>query len=382
MHPLDVVRSSLDNWSDAELGALSVGMEMARQACIQDKAEEYSGDDLFDLARLCSFGQSWNEANTAATRYIDSRAEPHRAQAYAMSMNALVHLGGMDLAAQTAHIMLRGLPYDAEVAYALRYMKDALEQAGNPEALQLALDEHPAIVSALRTGVPLQAAQGDAVISLGAVYESAMELAFWQRYAGEDKDAAATAAEVDSALPASAVLTAEDRQRIDAVQMQYRLLGTHLPDVTVLRSLQSPKTKAAMPSAYGRATVFVVFPDWCGHCRKMMTALKAFDIANSTTPIHAYGLVFADKSIADIEGPQAVEASSANLKTLSGLPVFEIAPESVQGLGALDYPLGVAVDETGAVRYVGVLPGDAFNGDGYVAKVLIPMVGKTSAAAH
>jgi hypothetical protein len=53
MHPLDVVRGSMENWSDAELGALAVGMHKAHDACAQAKPEDYTGDDLYDLARLC-----------------------------------------------------------------------------------------------------------------------------------------------------------------------------------------------------------------------------------------------------------------------------------------------------------------------------------------
>ena len=134
MRPLDVVRMSLDNWSDAELGALGVGMHKAKEACGQSKPESYSGDDLYDLARLCSFGQDWNAANTAALDYVAAGLDAHRAQAYALSMNALVHINAVDLAVGTAREMMRKLPYDAEVAYAVRYMKETLEQAGDPAA--------------------------------------------------------------------------------------------------------------------------------------------------------------------------------------------------------------------------------------------------------
>ena len=48
MHPLEVVRSSLAIWSDAELGALGVGMHMAAADCGQTKPELYKGDDLFN----------------------------------------------------------------------------------------------------------------------------------------------------------------------------------------------------------------------------------------------------------------------------------------------------------------------------------------------
>jgi len=92
MHPLDVVRRSLDNWSDAELGALSAGMHKAKEACDAAKPEDFSGDDLYDLARLCALGQDWSGANAAALGYIASHQEAHRAQAYALSVNALVHI--------------------------------------------------------------------------------------------------------------------------------------------------------------------------------------------------------------------------------------------------------------------------------------------------
>src|SRR6202035_1560269 len=106
MHPLEVVRSSMDNWSDAEVGAFAVGMRMARESCAQAAPENYAGDDLYDLARLCSLGQDWNSANTAATRYLDSRADPHRTQAFALSINALMRLNGAELAIAIANTLM------------------------------------------------------------------------------------------------------------------------------------------------------------------------------------------------------------------------------------------------------------------------------------
>ena len=54
MKPLDVVRSSLDNWSDAELGALGVGIHMARESCGRISINALREEDLFDLIRLCA----------------------------------------------------------------------------------------------------------------------------------------------------------------------------------------------------------------------------------------------------------------------------------------------------------------------------------------
>ena len=222
MHPLEVVRGSLDNWSDAELGALAVGMHRAREACEERKAEDYSGDDLYDLARLCSFGQDWNDANAAATRYIDSHAQTWLAQAYALSINAMVHLNGVETAVQLAGLMLQRLPYDAEVAYAVRYLKDYLEQAGNKQAVKLAEDEHAAMVQALKGGTALKATHGDAVMSLGLVYDSAMELAFFDKFAGREMAAEQAAADCDDALK-NAAIAPEDRQRIGCGALAVRV---------------------------------------------------------------------------------------------------------------------------------------------------------------
>lgn len=368
MHPLEVVRGSLDNWSDAELGALTVGMHKAKDACDAVKPDDYSGGDLYDLARLCALGQDWNAANTAAIAYVASHLEAHRAQAYALSVNALVHINAIDLAVQTTREMMR-LPYDAEVAYAVRYMKDQLEQTSNPLALELATEEHPAIAAALAQNVPLKAAHGDAVMSVGALYESAIELAFWQRYAGDDAGAAATVADVDQALPPAVPLKSEDAARLAAVRARYGLLGARLPEVKVLRALESPAAKAVIDTRFASATVLVLFPDWCGGCRKMMKTLTEFGKVNKDTPIHAYGLVFADDSVIPVQA-----AHEEIFKGMRGTATLVVADTTAQMFGATDYPLGIVLDRTGRIRFIGALPGDAFNGGGYVEKVIVRMV--------
>jgi len=365
MRPLDVVRGSLENWSDAELGALSAGMHKAKEACDAAKPEDYSGDDLYDLARLCALGQDWNGANTAAQVYITSRLEAHRTQAYALSVNAMVHINAIDLAMQTTSEMLRRLPYDAEVAYAVQYMKDYLEQASNPLVLKLAAEEHPAIVAALAQNMPLKAEHGDAMMSVGAMYESAMDLAFLNRYIGDEDAARDATADVEGALHETAALTAEDRQRIGAVSTRYGLLGARLPSVKVLRALESSTAKAQIDTHSASATVLVLFPDWCGGCRKMMKTLTDFANVNKNTPIHAYGLVFADDSVIPVQS-----AHEELLKELRGTATLVVPDTTAQTLGATDYPLGIVLDRTGRIRFIDVLPGSAFNGGGYIEKVI------------
>jgi hypothetical protein len=373
MHPLDVVRSSMDNWSDAELGALAVGIHKAQEACGQMKPKDLDGDNLFDLARLCSFGQDWNDANTAALAYVASHAEAHRAEAYALSVYALVHLNAIDLAVQTAEEMLHKLPYDAEVAYTLRDLKIHLEQTGNRAALTLAGDEHPVLVQAIHAGVPLKAAHGDAAFSVGSLFESGMELAFFERYTGNDDAAASTQDDLERALPPVTSLPVDDRRRIDAVNTQYGLLGKPIPEFEAKRSYQSRTAKAQISRNFGAATVLVLFPDWCVQCRKMMSTLTTFAAVNGTTPIHAYGLMFPD------DPKTAGRQHQDDFKELAGTATLLVSPEVASTVGATDFPMGIVTDGSGIARFVGLLPQDAFDGDGYIEKVILRMVATETA---
>jgi hypothetical protein len=342
-------------------------MHRAKEACGQIKPANLSGDYLFDLARLCSFGQDWETANTAAQTYIASGAQPHRAQAYSLSVYAMVHLNAIDLAVKTAEEMLHRLPFDAEVAYALRDLKIHLEQTGNAAAFSLALEEHQAIVKALQAGLPLKA-QGGGAFGIGSLYDSGMELAFFERYLGNSRDADTVQSELQRALPLVKSLPAEDRFRIDTVNLQYSLLGKPIPSVDAKRSFQSRTARAEISRNFGAATVLVIFPDWCAQCRKMMSTMTTFAAVNGTTPIHAYGLMFPD----DVES--ASQPHQSEFKELQGTATLLVSPEIVHTVGATDYPLGIVVDRSGTTRFVGILPLDAFNGDGYIEKVIMRMV--------
>lgn len=366
MHPLDIVRQSLENWSDAELAALHLGMNTAREACDRMNPEDYNKDDLYDLAHLCAFGQDWNPANTAAQRYIVGKAPEHRAQAYAISVGAFVHLNAIDLALATTREMMRE-PYDAEVAYTVRYMKDYLETVGSPEVFDLARQEHPMIIEALSKGVPLRATYGDAVVSTGLLYGMAMEAAFFEHYAGNKAQAAVDLNDVEQALPPNAALTAEDRQEIDSAKLQYHLLGTELEPIPVIRSLKSATAKTKIDTNFGAPTVFVLFPDWCVQCKKMMPAMTQFETANAPAPIYTYGLTF--KQAGETTPPVDMQ------KELAGTDTMEIAEDTARRFGTTDYPLGIVVDHAGIIRFIGVLPSDAFNSDGCMTKLIARIVG-------
>jgi thiol-disulfide isomerase/thioredoxin len=248
-------------------------------------------------------------------------------------------------------------------------------------------------VKALEEGTALKAVYGDAVISVGALYESAMDQAFWQRYRRDDADAAATVKEIDEALAKAPALSAEDKLRIDAVRRQYAMLGEPLPPFKTTPIAVPPKTKAkaaaVVPAApdlkigpdYGAATVLVLFPDWCPQCRKMMTALTEFGAANKDTPIYVRGLMFLDDPAPLGPATNAMAVHEQNIKEVQGTSTLLVDGKIARDLGVLDFPLGIVLDHDGQVRYIGVLPGDAFNGNGYMEKILTRMTGTPAAAS-
>lgn len=368
MHPLDIVRSSLDNWSNSELQALSVGMHIAREACAGANPSDYQGVDLYDLARLCALGQDWVRANGVAQEVLARGPEAYRTRAYATIVTAQVHLNDIDGALKTTPEMLNTRSYDAEVAYTLVSMKSLLAQQGRQSALALAAEEQPKILEALKRHEPLTESQGDAAVGVGDLYEMAMQYAFLERYFMNRDGAAETVASLEAAVPPGTPLNVSDRETIDKITTQYRLLGAKLPALEIQRSLFSKASKAQIDPNYGAATVLMLFPDWCVSCRAEAKTLTQFAAVNKDTPIHAYGLVFLDDF-----GVAGQNSHEYNLKDLEGTATLLVSPVTARILGGIDYPMGIVIDKTGVVRFAGVIPVDAFNGGGYIEKVIVRM---------
>ena len=376
LKPLDLVRSSLDNWSDAELGALASGIRMAREACGKISIKMAGEQDLYDLIRLCALGQDWTKSNTAALTYIASGADAHRAQAYAMSLNALTHMTDTEDAVKTAQEMLRALPYDGEVAYALRYFVTYLTHSSDPAALALATQEHAAIIEALQTGLPLKAVHGDAVMSVGELFDSGLRLAFLQRYAGDDRGAERTYADLDRALTKAGAVSATDYQLISAAETQYKLLGVRLPEIEAQRVLTAPMTKTKVGYDPGYVTVFAIFPDWCPQCAKAMLGLSEFAAEHVAAKVHAVGLMVQDpkpETGAKLEaGPQP------DYKALKGTETVAVTKEAAAVFGAVEYPLIVVTNTDGIVYFVGLIPDNAFVPNGYMEQVIGRIVGEAA----
>jgi hypothetical protein len=365
MHPLDVVRNSLDNWSDSELGALAAGMHQAREACSQAKPEDYSGDDLYDLARVCALGQDWSSTYTVAQRYVAGDDAGHRARAYAMEVNALIQMADLSHAVATTREMLAKLRYDAAVSESTSYITTYLEQALDPDSLVLALQQHAAILEALSKGLPLPESNGSDTVSIGSLYESGMQLAFLERYAGADVPAAKVVDQLRSALPKAESLSVEDQRLIQAVDTRYSLLGAPQPSLEILKSLLSPTAKPVLKRADGVATALLLFPEWCTQCRKMVKPMAAFAQAKGQPKFAAYGLMFQNSS-----QDAASSLKDETQKDLQGTSTFLVSPATAAAFGATEFPMGILEDKRGNIVYIGLLPTNAFAPKGFVEEIV------------
>ena len=373
MQPLNEVRANLGNWSSSELAALSVGMRKAAAFCAQSSPTQYSGDDLCDLVRVCVLGQSWPQVLESSAQCIKRGPGSRVTHAYASRITALVQTKNLNEAASTTLTLLQSAPYDAEVANTVLYMKTALEQGGSPgRALELSLAEHPFLLAAITRHTALTEANGDAILSQGGLYASAMKLAFEQAYMADPQGASATAVRVDAATN-QAGLSAEDAQTVAAVQTAFQLLGKKMPPLDVKQALNTHDAVSMLPSGYGTLTIFEIFPDWCLSCREQMKNLTEFARINAGNGIHAYGLVFHDDF-----GLTETTATEPDWKDIEGTSTLVVSKGAVEKLGASELPFGVVVDHDGVVRFAGPFPDNAFQGDGYVEKVAMSVLAVSS----
>lgn len=363
MQPLDVVRSSLDNWSDPELSALAEGMHQARQECTESKPEDYTGDDLYDLARLCALGQDWNATLDIAQKYLASGETAHRARAYATAVNALVQMRNLDQAVEVTEEMLRTLPFDAVVAETCGSVINYLQLALDPTALKLALELRPQLLDALSKAMPLLETNGNDALGIGDLYDEGMQIAFLQSYAG--RDSAATVAELRAALSKSAMITSEDQKLIQAADARYAMLGSGLIDVPGIKPLTKPPVRASVGPVEGLATVWILFPQWCPQCRKMMKPMIALAHQSGAMKFSAHGLIVQDTHE---EGGSAPPEDT--FSDLRGMPVLLIPPSTAEVFGAIRYPFAVVADKTAKICYIGPISSNAFEPHGLIEEII------------
>jgi hypothetical protein len=307
MHPLDLTRQPISNWSDTEVAALTVAMAHAQADCAARDPETFTGADLIDLAKLCALGLNSPAVIEAATRYIAADApKPQLAQAYADLIDAQLHLKDESAAFTSAQTMLTAVPYDTLTAEALDEAISFMQFVYTNDALTLALARQPhllALLTTTATATPTTAAYPDAEPpqSLHDLYADGIALAALQQLdKAPHASITATLTALNAALPST--LTPDDAIPIDFARRRYALLGQPLPDLTHpthptdphkpvgLTSLNIPGKLPVLP-APNAVTALLLFPDWCAQCIRMATKLPPTVFTVASHEAYLYGLL-------------------------------------------------------------------------------------------
>ncbi len=371
--PLQITRNSMANWSGTELEALSVAQKNAAAACTSRPANAYSGDDLIALAKLCSFGQKWPSAGSAALAYIDSNdpVKPQLGLAYAYNLGAALQTHDVAAISIAAKTMLGAVPYDAvsdaTTNDALRY----LQLAYTDDALELFALREPMILTALKTEKPL--------LPRHVLYADGLAMAAIQQYAGKTEDAETTVAALDQALGAVESLAADDALPIVDSRRQYALLGQPLPKLPLQLSLADPKEPPQLSLSGGSSTALFLFPEWCAQCTRMVGAIAGaaphFDQSHTRIVALLAGPAPDRASLQPAKPRSAAKPGDekGEPKTTAQLllhtPTLIVGTEALSTFGATDFPFFILVDHTGIVRFMGPAPETALQPGDFLDQV-------------
>jgi hypothetical protein len=365
----------MENWSDSELAAFSLGVQLAGAACRARAPEQYSGDDLISYARLCSMGQNWPVMGAAAARYIESAdlAKPQLATAYGYKLEAALHAQDQPQIVAIEKAMLAAVPYDAVVDLVTNEALAYLKLAFTKDALAVHAVVEPMLLAELKSDKPL--------LARPVLYGDGLEKAALEQYAGQPALAEATVAELDAALAAGAApLVADEAIPMAQERQRYALLGKPLPAIDYELSLKDVRERPHINPDLGAATALVLFPAWCAQC--VRTAPQIWDVMTRVgeDDIRMYGLVaeaMPDKAAlltAQMKpmGPPAADAPAKSpSELLLHTPVLVVPPETLKTFAAEDFPFLIVVDHTGLVRFAAPVPETALQAGGLVDRVVV-----------
>jgi hypothetical protein len=367
LRPFDLVRKSMGNWSDSEVGGFAQAMKNARVECLARSPEGFSGEDLISFAKLCSLGQQWVPMGVAAGLYLDAKdgPKPQLSTAYGYKLEAAIHAQDRAAILDAEKSMLEAVPYDSVVdavtAEALAFLQLPFPQ----DALALDRLREPVLLAELKREKPLLAKH--------ALYETGLGMAALEQYAADPAGAGNTVAALNAALGTS--LEPDDEIPIEISRRRYGVLGQKLPAIYYELSLKDVRETPHINHDMGAATALLLFPDWCAQCVRQ--APEIWDAMSRLGPsdIRVYGLVAEptpDKAalLVDQMKPMTPPAANAPPRSPSEIllhtPVLVVPVETLKTFGAEDFPFLIVADHAGVVRFAGAAPETVMEEGGFL----------------
>jgi hypothetical protein len=415
VRPLEITRRATQNWSDVELKALKVARENAKSECVARSPERFAGADLLGLARLCAFAQQWESVHWAASDYIVAaqssggqggpKSSADLATAFDHKIQSSLNLKNVEEAVADCQTMMRSVPYDVFTSEATNSTIDAVRFTHTDQALALLNQRQPIILSLIRGHEPsgpnasdanIPAPNGGPSLPLHTLYADALALGSLEQFVGQEKAAAESFMQLESALPAT--VSPNDALYIEQQRRQYQLLGEHLPTLNPMGCLlfSGAASPEGINTNFANGAVFLLFPDWCNQCIAMgpdATQKNRELVANhkvrlfllmaqanppeksAPVPIKSVPLSSKAAKAAVAQGQQIhfdqqLTITSDPDRLLVGTPTVVVPNETLQNFAATDFPLIIATDHNGIVRWMSRAQGGALDSGGEIDEIV------------
>lgn len=410
VRPLDIVRRAAQNWSDSELAVLAVAEGLAKTSCLARTPDQFTGEGLLAYARLCAFAQQWPQVKHAGTNYLIAQSAakpedkitgfPSLSLAFDYVIQASLHLNDPVNAFGTAQTMLRTVPYDDLASDAINATIRYVQLIHTDQAIILLHQRQPLILAQLKAHAEPSTVQTQSAhppFTIHDLYSDGIALPAMQQFANDSKAAATSYAELEAALPAN--LSPDDAILTAALRRQYLLLGAPLPEIPASAWLLDP-TFALPPdlnTKFGAGSIFLLFPDWCAQCVTFGQNFTPTAARLNKSGIYFYALL----SQADPKPPIPREAPKLPIKPsaaktgksataakselphvdiqisvkpipaaiLMGSPTLIVPPDIIDTFVATDFPLIIATDHDGIIRYIRPAPDNALVDGGLLDQI-------------
>jgi hypothetical protein len=296
--------------------------------------------------------------------------------------------------------MLKAVPYTSITDETLYAALHYLQLAFTPDALTLYAARQPILLAGLHPPQLSPPATGvAAAVPIHTLYADGLAFAALQQFSGDPAAAAKTVAEMNAALPST--LQSDDSIPIAETRRQYALLGTHLPAIPFALSLFAVGETPRINTNYGVSTVLLLFPDWCAQCVRLAQQILPTLFRVSEDEVHIYALLA--QAAPPVAAPPAASPKPATRPgptkdslPLKGLPAKfnpassePVPPEepktaaeqlrrtptlivplaTLAQFAATDFPLLIATDSKGIIRFIQPANDTAFNPGDFLDQV-------------
>jgi len=372
--PVDVVRRSADNMSDAERYAWIVAIARAAKSCEAAKPSDYTGEELYSLAQLCALGKAYPEAIASIKAYLAGAEAPKNPElARALWARTALQMADGRQAQRVTEQLIDMYPYDAVVH---NVSQDVLMSLAGPDegsAIALAIRRQPALLNAIGSGHPLRSPSGDFEIPTSWLFRDALKLAAIYKHRGDDASADSVFQQIAARLqPVAAQVSAAQHRQIDLAVKHFLMLGKPAAPIGYWRRV--PKTQkrvSATLDGKGKVIVLLFYTSWCAQCFKAMADLPKLP-AQYKNKVAPFGVTTPDTfGVNRMDAAAIDKALLAEFKAQTAGISLLVADDDVRrALSIEDFPMLVVIGPTGNVQFLDELPHDRFAPRGYIDRML------------